>query len=227
VSTTIRAEIRVCGEVGETFASVRCYFVHRAPTCELVRRVDEDFAAQISAQPGFVSYEFLDGGGGDAMSISAFREASQAEASRELAVRWTEERLPDLELTVTESLRGEIVISRAAPELTAPDQARYASVRRYRVGDVGELLRRVGASFVERVAELDGFLGYRVIDCGGGELLSISLFRDSAQAGASDDLAARFVSEELGDVSIQRVDTVGGGRVVVSRITDAVLAAYG
>jgi hypothetical protein len=212
------------------FASVRSYFVHRAPTAELVRRVDEDFAAQIAARPGFVSYEFIDGGGGDAMSISAFRDAPQAEASRELARRWSEERLQDLELTITESLHGEIVISRAARELTALGReaggARYASVRRYRVGtgDVAELLHRVDASFADRVAALDGFLGYRVIDCGGGELLSISLFRDSPTAAVSDALAAQFVNQELGDLRVDRTDTAGGGPVLVSRVTDALLA---
>jgi hypothetical protein len=215
------------------FASVRCYFVHRVPTSELVRRIDEDFVALISARLGFVSYEFLDGGGGDAVSISAFRDVSQAEASRELALRWSEERLRDLELTVTESLHGEIVISRAARELTAPgravDGARYASLRRYRIatGHVSELLHSVDASFADRVAALDGFLSYRVIDCGGGELLSISLFRDSTKAAVSDALAAQFVNDELREHTVERVETVAGGAVVVSRITDALLAPVG
>jgi hypothetical protein len=212
------------------FTSVRCYFVHRLPTAELVRRVAEDFAAQIGARSGFVSYEFIDGGGGDAVSISVFREAAQAEASRELARRWSEERLQDLELTITESLHGEIVISRAARELTAPDSepgvGRYARLRRYRVGtgDLDGLLRSVDASFVDRVAALDGFLGYRVIDCGGGELLSTGLFRDAAAAAATDELAARFLAHEVGDLRVDRTDIVGGGPVVVSRVTDALLA---
>jgi hypothetical protein len=214
------------------FASVRCYFVHRAPTTELVQRVDEDFAARIRARPGFVSYEFIDGGGGDAMSISAFCEASQAEASRELARRWSEEHLQDLELTITESLHGEIAISRATRELMAPGREHggvgYASIRRYRVpGDVGRLLRGVDASFVDRVAALDGFLGYRVIDCGGGELLTISLFRDSPTAAVSDELAARFVNEEIRDLGVARTDTVGGGPVLVSRVTALLLARVG
>lgn len=200
-----------------TFASITCYFVHRAPASELSRRVDDDFAARICAQPGFVSYEFLDGGGGEAMSITVFREASQAEASRGVAVQWTEAQSPDVELTITESLRGEIIISRGAPKPTAPGEDRYASVRRYRVRDPPETLRRIDA-FVASLAELDGFLGYRIVDCGGDELLSISLFRDRTPAAHSDDLAARFVKDELGDLRIERIDTVGGGRVVVSRI---------
>ena len=60
---------------------------------------------------------------------------------------------------------------------------------RYRVGtgDVAELLHRVDASCADRVAALAGFLDYRVIDCGGGELLTISLFRDSPAAAALSD----------------------------------------
>jgi hypothetical protein len=215
------------------FASVRCYFVHRAPTAELVRLIDEDFAAQLGARPGFVSYEFIDGGGGDAMSISVFREAAQAEASRELARRWSEERLQELELTVTESLHGEIVINRATREVPALDPGAagmpHASIRRYRVGagDVGKVLRTADARFADRVAALDGFVGYRVIDCSGGELLSISLFRDSVTAAASDELAAQFVNAELRDLKIDRIDTVGGGRVVVRRVTDTLLVPVG
>ena len=105
----------------------------------------------------------------------------------------------------------------------------YASIRRYRVGtgDVGGLLHSVDASFADRVAALDGFLGYRVIDCSGGELLSISLFRDRPAAAVSDELAAQFVNAELGDVRVDRTDIVGGGPVVVSRVTDALLARVG
>jgi hypothetical protein len=64
------------------FVSIRCYFVHKAPARELAELVDHDFADRISAQPGFVSYEFLDGGEGEAMTISAFQEPVQAEDSR-------------------------------------------------------------------------------------------------------------------------------------------------
>jgi hypothetical protein len=211
------------------FASVRCYFVHMVPVVELARLVDQDFAARIGAQPGFVSYEFLDCGGGEAMTISVFREASQAEASRELARRWTEEALPGLQLTITEALHGEILVSRARHELLTPmhagSEARYASARRYRLsrGDVGELMHAVDAGFADRVAQLDGFLAYCVLDCGDGELLSISLFRDQATAAASDELALRFVRDELGEFEIARSDMIGGGSVAVGRAIEQLL----
>jgi hypothetical protein len=197
---------------------------------ELVRLVEDEFAERIAAQPGFVSYVFLDCGGGDAMTISVFREADQAAASRQLAQRWSEERLGEIELTVTETLHGAIPVSRVAPELLAvrPPGAppRFARVRRYRIasGDVGELVWRiVDTSLAERMAGLEGFVAYLVFSGGPGELVSISVFRDRAAATVSDELALQFVRDELPDFDIKRADIVGGGEIVVSRVTDALL----
>lgn len=74
------------------FASIRRYRLIQGSLDELRRRVAEGFANQISAQPGFRAYQFMDCGDGIVMTISMFSEAHEAEASRELAQRWTEER---------------------------------------------------------------------------------------------------------------------------------------
>ena len=105
------------------FASIRRYRLRQGPIAELTRRVDESFAAEISAQPGFGSYEFIDCGGDEIVTLSVFREAQQAEASRELAQRWTEQNLGDFEFARIESLRGEILVNRAAPDMLAPGHA--------------------------------------------------------------------------------------------------------
>jgi hypothetical protein len=128
------------------FVSIRRYFVHKAPADELAELVDRDFADRISGQPGFVSYEFLDGGEGEAMSISAFRDAAQAENSRALARRWVEEALSDLELTTLDSVHGEIRLTHATaarPPSVHPDApAGFAAVRRARLagGSVAEVV---------------------------------------------------------------------------------------
>jgi hypothetical protein len=212
------------------FASIRCYFVHKAPTDELVRLVEDEFADRIAAQPGFVSYVFLDCGRGDAMTISVFREPDQAAASRELARRWSDERLGDIELTTTETLHGAIPVSRATREMLAPrppgSPPRFARVRRYRIaeGDIGELVWRiVDTGVAERMAELDGFVSYLVFSGGAGELVTVSVFRDQATATASDELAQQFVRDELADFDIKRTDTVGGGEIAVSRVSEALL----
>jgi hypothetical protein len=203
------------------FASIRRYHLQRGSMEALTRRVDEGFAEDIGRRPGFVAYEFMDCGDGEIMTLSVFRDADQAEASRELALRWTEERLQDLEFGQLEALRGEILVSRAARDMLEPGHAgsarKFASVRRYRLrtGSIGELMHRVDEVFADEIEAMDGFEAYHALDCG-GELVSISLFRDQAAAEASDERALEFVDRELGDFDIERTEVIGGD-VVVSR----------
>jgi hypothetical protein len=208
------------------FASIRCYVVRRARTEELTRLVEGEFADQLASQPGFVWYAFLDCGEGDAMTISVFQERAQAAASRELALRWTEQRITDFDLTLTEALNGAIPVSRAAPELLEPAPGRFARVRRYNLG-AGELSevvwRIVDTRLAERMAELDGFVAYFVFSSGEGELAAVSVFRDRETASSSDVVALAFVRDELEKVEIERSNALGGGEIVVSRVTDALL----
>jgi hypothetical protein len=162
------------------FASLRGYYVHRMTARELAERVGEDFADSLSRQPGFLTYEFIDCGDGEAMSISVFREAQQARDSRALAQRWTQERLGDMELTITDSLHGPVVETR-----TRGGDAGWVSVHGQRGASAGPLADAVMAS--------DGAVACRVIDVGGGELLTIGLF------------------------SVPVSDDVGGGEILVSR----------
>jgi heme-degrading monooxygenase HmoA len=202
------------------FASMRCYYVHKVAAEELIRRVDADFAAQVAAQPGFVSYEFLDCGGGEVMSVSVFETATQAAASRSLARHWTDTELQDLELTVTENLHGPIVITAHAPDAhhVGGDHP-HASIRRYRLGrrHAAVLTPAIEKAFPDRIAALDGFLSYRVLDCGDAGMLSLSLFRDAATAAASDELARHIIRDEFTGLAIERTDAVAGGVVMVSR----------
>src|SRR3954470_24837505 len=97
------------------FASMRRYRLQDGLEGEFTRRVDESFADSIAAQSGFVSYELIDCGAGDLFSLSIFLEPGQAEASRDLARRWTEDNLTDIEHTRFDSIQGASVVSRAAP----------------------------------------------------------------------------------------------------------------
>jgi hypothetical protein len=188
---------------------------------ELTRRVDEGFAEDIGRRPGFVAYEFMDCGDGEIMTLSVFRDADQAEASREFAQRWTEENLQDLEFRRLEALRGEILVSRAARDMLEPGHAgsagMFASVRRYRLrtGSIGELMHIVDEVFADEIEAMDGFEAYHALDCG-SEIVSISLLRDQAAAEESDERALEFVRRELGDFDIERTEVIGG-EVVVSR----------
>ena len=203
------------------FASIRRYRLKRGSMEELTRRVDEGFAEDIGRRPGFVAYEFMDCGDGEIVTLSVFRDADQAEASRELALRWTEENLQDLEFGRLEALRGEILVSRAARDMLEPGHAgaarKFASVRRYRLrtGSIGELMHIVDAVFADAIEAMDGFEAYHALDCG-SEIVSISLLRDQAAAEESDERALEFVRRELADFGIERTEVIGG-EVVVSR----------
>jgi heme-degrading monooxygenase HmoA len=210
------------------FASIRRYRLTQGPIEELARRVDEGFAEEISARPGFVSYEFIECGADEIMTISMFSEPQQAEDSRELAQRWTEDNLRGLEFHRIEALRGEVMVSRAAGEMLEPAHVqvmgKFASIRRYalRSGDVGELMHTVDQVFADQLSGMAGFEAYHALDCGRGEILSISLFRDQSTAEASDDQALQFVSKHLGTFDIERTEVIGG-EVRVSRALAEVL----
>jgi Antibiotic biosynthesis monooxygenase len=204
------------------FASIRRYRLQRGPLQELARRVDEGFAEEIASQPGFVSYEFIDGGDGEVITLSIFREEDQAEASRALAQRWTEEKLEDFEFSRIEALRGEILVSRADRDMLEPGHAGtgevFASLRRYRLrsGSVAELMHVVDDVFADRIQRMDGFEAYHALDCGRGEIVSISLFRDQTTAEESDERALEFIRDDLSDFDMERTEVIGG-RVTVSR----------
>lgn len=208
------------------FVSIRCYFVHKAPALELAELVDQDFADRISAQPGFVSYEFLDGGEGEAMTISAFQEAGQAEHSRALARRWVDERLSDFELTTTDTVRGEIKLTHATaarpPSAHPGGPTGFAAVRRYRLayGSVEALVKRA-EEFAWQLEALPEFYSYQVIDCGDGDIIAVSRFRERTSARQSDALAARFARSELDGFDLKRNEWLGGGVILVSREADA------
>jgi hypothetical protein len=162
------------------------------------------------------------------MTVSLFQDAEGADGSRELAQRWTQENLQDFEFTRLEALRGEVMVSRAAQDMLAPAHAgatdRFASVRRYRLrgGSIEDLAHKVDETFADRITEMDGFEAYHVVDCGAGEVMSISFFRDQATAEESDDRALEFVRSELGGFDIERTEIIGG-EVAVTRAVEELL----
>jgi Antibiotic biosynthesis monooxygenase len=210
------------------FASIRRYRLHDGAIDALAQRVDEGFAEEITARPGFVSYEFIDCGDGDVMTISIFQSADAAEASREHAQRWSEQTLTDFKFTRGTPLRGQIFVSRASGEMLAPGHAgskrKFASIRRYalRRGDVAELMHVIDESFAERIEALTGFDAYHALDCGHGEIVSVSLLRDQAAAEESDELALAFVRDRLDAFDLERTEIIGG-EVVVSRAVSELL----
>jgi hypothetical protein len=212
------------------FASMRRYRLERGTMTDLSRAIDEDFAERLAAQPGFVSYEFLDCGLGEFMTFSIFVTLEQAEASRELARRWAEERQAEFDFPRIEAAHGEIVVGRAAEhmleETHVGGERKSAAIRRYGVtaGSVGELMRRIDGPFADRFEAMEGFGAWHVFDCGDGEILWISLVRDHGVAEETDERVYRFVSEDLREFGLER-RTALRGDLVVSRARTELLEA--
>ena len=166
------------------FASMRRYRLQPESLAEFTRRVDESFADAIAAQAGFVSYQLIDCGGGDLFTLSIFLEPDQAEASRELAQRWTEDNLQDIDHTRFEAIHGESLVSRAASGMLEPGHVgaarKYVGIQYYRLrsGSVGQLLQRVDHNFADRMRAMEGFEAAHLLDCGDDEVLWISVLRD-------------------------------------------------
>jgi hypothetical protein len=214
------------------FASMRRYRLERGSMPGLARRVDEDFAEQLAAQPGFVSYEFINCGMGEFLTMSIFQTLEQAEASRELARRWAEENSEEFEFPRVEAAHGEIIVGRAAEHMLEDSHVGAArksvAIRRYRLhnGSVGELMHRIDDRFADRFEAMEGFAAWHVFDCGDGEILWISFVRDHAVAEESDERAYWFVSEELQDFGLERRVALRGELLVSRARSDLLQPAH-
>jgi|GEM_PF-1064950 hypothetical protein len=210
------------------FASMRRYRLAPDRADEFVRRVDATFADRIAEQAGFVSYLLIDCGEGDLFSLSLFAEPAQAEASRELAQRWTTEQLPDIDFTRFEAIHGESAVSRAAPGMLEPvhhgSPRKSVSIRLYhlRSGDVADLLRTVDQGFADRLRSMDGFEASHVLDCENGEVLWVTVLRDEQTADVSEERAIEFVRDELTEFRLEREVAIRG-EIAVSRASAELL----
>jgi hypothetical protein len=76
----------------------------------------------------------------------------------------------------------------------------HSAVRTYRVTDVDTLVSRVEAEFVGRVKEVDGFVGYYVIDGGDGTVVSVTVGETAEAVEASTTAAAEWVRASIADI---------------------------
>jgi hypothetical protein len=88
--------------------------------------------------------------------------------------------------------------------------------------DVDEIAHRVDQQFAETLSGEPGFCDYQLVDCGDGIVVSITMFDDEEGARRSNQMAAEWVGDSLGDLRLERTDAFGG-EVLVSRAADAVL----
>ncbi len=96
----------------------------------------------------------------------------------------------------------------------------YASVRHYKMGagSIDSLMHRVDEEFAPAISQEPGFVAYVALDTGDATVETVSIFHDEAAADASNDLAADYVRENLGEFGLT-LTGVSGGEVFVSRVT--------
>jgi quinol monooxygenase YgiN len=101
----------------------------------------------------------------------------------------------------------------------------FASIRRYRLeaGSMDELMQLIDTGFAERVQQMDGFIEYQVLECGNGQIITISTFRDRKSAEQSVMMAAEWIRDTLGDrIRLERLDAFNA-EVPISRARAEVL----
>ena len=101
----------------------------------------------------------------------------------------------------------------------------FASIRRYRLesGSMNELMTLIDTSFTEHVQKIEGFVEYQALECGNGELITITTYHDRKAAEASTETAADWVRNTLGDrFDFRRIEAFVA-EVVISRARAAVL----
>ena len=102
------------------YASVRTYRIDQGDMEEAMHRVDEHFADQLAAEPGFVAYQCVDCGDDTLCTVTTFHDEAAAEHSNELAAEFVRDRLSDMTLTRTDVKGGKVDVSRAASEMLEP-----------------------------------------------------------------------------------------------------------
>lgn len=94
----------------------------------------------------------------------------------------------------------------------------HAAVRKYRVTEVDLLVRKVEAEFAEQVSQVEGFVGYYVIDGGDGTVASVTVGETAAAVEESNRLAADWVRSSAADLIEGPPEVIGGEvRVRVER----------
>ena len=76
----------------------------------------------------------------------------------------------------------------------------HASIRRYRVRDIDALVSKVEEEFVDQVKEIDGFVGYYVIDGDDGTAVSVTVGENAAAVADTVRLAGAWVRESASDL---------------------------
>ena len=94
----------------------------------------------------------------------------------------------------------------------------FTTIRQYRCKpeDAHDIAHAADEHFADQLAGMDGFVAYELIDCGGGDMMTLTVFTDRDASMRSNDLAADFIREHLADMDLTRTSNLTG-EVLVNR----------
>jgi hypothetical protein len=100
----------------------------------------------------------------------------------------------------------------------------FTTIRQYRCNpdDARDIAHMADEHFADQLTQMDGFVAYELIDCGSGDLFTMTVFTDRAASMRSNELAAEFINEHLADFQIERIGAFTGA-VLVNRAESDVL----
>jgi hypothetical protein len=91
----------------------------------------------------------------------------------------------------------------------------HSAVRTYRVTDADTIVTKAEDEFVSRVKEIDGFVGYYLIDGGDGTVVSVTVGETAEAVEASTQAAGEWVRQSIADL-IEGPPQIVAGEVRVS-----------
>lgn len=81
---------------------------------EVCSKVSESFVPLLKRSPGFIAYYAIDGGAGTMATVSIFSTERMALESNEIAAKWLQENVADLQPEPPEVIAGKAEISVSA-----------------------------------------------------------------------------------------------------------------
>jgi hypothetical protein len=95
----------------------------------------------------------------------------------------------------------------------------YAAIRQYEMGSgfVADLMPILDEGFANVLRGQSGFIGYYAIASGSDEIATVTLFDDEESAVRSNEIAAQFVRDRLGEFELELTSQMSG-EVGVSRV---------
>jgi len=118
---------------------------------------------------------------------------------------------------------GAVIVRDLNEKVTLPPSV-WGGLRRYAIKpqDVAQLALVLNAGLLPQLRDAPGFIGYHVIDGGGGRILSLSSWTDRASAEASDTETAGWMKTNLADIVLTAPEVIfGETRVQLARPTAA------